>query len=301
MNKAGDMAGRPHHAPNYRGIRWHWDCVKRPLFGLVLGAIVIAVLFKGPFYFMLWVAVVGAMAAREWHRMVGGAHYRSQAFFTGSVVAFACFAMVFLHPAFVAFEVLGIGALAAYFLAKLRGQEPYWRAGGILYLGIPCVCLVALRVVLHDTPQQAAWAIAGLFVIVWMTDIGALIFGNLIGGPRLAPVLSPNKTWAGAIGGVVAATLTFAFYIRYLGGNVFFAAPAAVFLSVTAHGGDLFESWVKRRFKVKNSGSMIPGHGGVLDRVDSLLSAGVMLAILVFAFGVDPLFGAHGLVPGGRL
>lgn len=301
MNEAGDMADRPHHAPNYRAIRWHWDWVMRPLFALMLGALVVAVLFKGPFYFMLWVVIVAAMAAREWHRMVEGARYRRHAVFTGAVVAFACFSMVFLHPAYVAFEVLGIGALAAYFLTKLRGRDPYWRAGGILYLGIPCVSLVALRVVLHDTPQQAAWAIAGLFVIVWMTDIGALVFGNLIGGPRLAPVLSPNKTWAGTIGGVVAATIAFTFYIRYLGGNIFLAAPAAVFLSVTAHGGDLFESWVKRRFKVKNSGSMIPGHGGVLDRVDSLLSAGVVLAILVFVFGMNPLFGAHGLVPGGRL
>ncbi|HEY5347618.1 MAG TPA: phosphatidate cytidylyltransferase [Rhizomicrobium sp.] len=289
----------PHHAPNFRAIRWHWDWVTRPLFALVLGGVAIIALFKSPFYFALWCAIGAIPAAREWHRMVGDKRYPTQAAFTAFVVVFAIFGLLLTHnhPVF-GFEVLAAGTLAAILLARLRGMNPAWQAAAIPYLGIPLLALVALRAYPVNVdplifPAYGAFAVIGLFIIVWATDIGALSFGNLIGGPRLVPVLSPNKTWAGTIGGMITAVIAFALYVHYLGGNAIFAGLAAVVLSVTAHGGDLFESWVKRRFKVKNSGSLIPGHGGVLDRVDSLLSASAAMAILVFVFHLDPLFGAH--------
>lgn len=296
--------GRPRHAPNFRAIRWHWDWVTRPLFGLVLGGLAIWLLFKSPFYFTLWIALGVVPAAREWHRMVGDGRFAGQAAFTAFIVILAIFwfLLSYNHPA-IGFEVLIAGMAIAYLVARIRRMDPVWQMGAIAYLGIPCLALVALR----SYPAQdarGAWVIIGLFIIVWMTDIGALTFGNMIGGPRLAPVLSPNKTWAGTIGGCVTAVVAFVFYIRFLGGNMIFAGVTAAFLSVTAHAGDLFESWVKRRFKVKNSGSLIPGHGGILDRIDSLLSASVALAILVFALlplGFDPLFGAHALIFGVRL
>ena len=304
MNEAGDITGKPEHAPNFRAIRWHWDWVTRPLFALVLGALAIWLLFKSPFYFTLWIAAGVIPAAREWHRMVGDGRFAGQATFTAFIVILAIFwfLLSYNHPA-IGFEVLIVGMACAYLLAKMRGMDPVWQVAAIAYLGIPCLALVALR----SYPAQdarGAWVIIGLFIIVWMTDIGALTFGNLIGGPRLAPVLSPNKTWAGTIGGMVAAVTAFVFYIRFLGGNMIFAGITAALLSAAAHAGDLFESWVKRCFKVKNSGSLIPGHGGILDRIDSLLSASVAMAILVFALlplGFDPLFGAHALVFGVRL
>jgi phosphatidate cytidylyltransferase len=119
------------------------------------------------------------------------------------------------------------------------------------------------------------------------------VIGNLVGGPKLAPVLSPNKTWSGTVGGVAAAAIASAVFIAVIGGDPARAALFGAALSVVAHLGDLFESWVKRRFHLKNSGALIPGHGGVLDRIDSTLAAALALQIAVFVFGLDPLFGAR--------
>ena len=135
--------------------------------------------------------------------------------------------------------------------------------------------------------------IVGLFVIVWATDSGALICGNLIGGPRLAPVLSPSKTWAGTAGGSAIAAAAFAAFIYYWHGAPAEAFVFGMLLSLTAHAGDLFESFVKRHFGVKDSGTIIPGHGGVLDRMDSTLAAALALAVLVFVFRFNPLIGVH--------
>jgi phosphatidate cytidylyltransferase len=133
-----------------------------------------------------------------------------------------------------------------------------------------------------------------MLIIVWFTDTGALVFGNLIGGKRLAPRLSPGKTWAGTIGGSLLAALVFTFYVLVFTGAPVLAALAFGFIfSFTAHAGDLFESFVKRRFGVKNSGAIIPGHGGVLDRIDSTLVAAPMMALLVFVAHFNPVFWVH--------
>ena len=116
----------------------------------------------------------------------------------------------------------------------------------------------------------------GLFLIVWATDTGALVFGKLIGGKKLWPAVSPGKTWAGTIGGSVTAVAVFALYIAFFSFNVAGGAVASRWgFSVVAHLGDLFESWVKRRFGTKDSGGLIPGHGGVLDRMDSTFACSV--------------------------
>jgi phosphatidate cytidylyltransferase len=107
----------------------------------------------------------------------------------------------------------------------------------------------------------------------------------------MAPVLSPSKTWAGTIGGSLTAAAIFAAFIWLLGGSAGEAALFGFVFSIAAHGGDLFESFVKRRFGIKDSGSLIPGHGGVLDRMDSTLAASAVMALLVFVAGLNPLFG----------
>jgi phosphatidate cytidylyltransferase len=142
----------------------------------------------------------------------------------------------------------------------------------------------------HPAPARGAQVVVGMLQIVWATDTGALVFGKLIGGPRMAPRLSPNKTWAGTIGGSLTAALVYACYIALLGGPTEIAAGFAFLFSIVAHGGDLLESFVKRRFGRKDSGSAIPGHGGILDRIDSLLAACVAMAVLVFWAHLNPLF-----------
>jgi len=275
------------HAPGYRAIRWDMDWIMRPLFGIVLAAVAILALIW-PEYFAGLVVLITVLAAYEWHRMIAaGQDYRVETAITSLTAAAAVVVLLMLRQIGPALLVVAIGALAAIIVARSRGRNPVWQGLGVVYLGLPAIALVSLRAF----PERGWQIIAGLFLIVWATDTGALIFGKLIGGPRMAPALSPAKTWAGTVGGSVTAALVFGCYIWLLGGTLWIAALFGLVFSAVAHAGDLFESFVKRRFGIKNSGSLIPGHGGVLDRMDSTIFASVALALLVFLANFNLLFG----------
>ncbi len=151
-----------------------------------------------------------------------------------------------------------------------------WRAlpllGGLVYALTAFASLYLLR-------QIDLLALLFVLVVVWCSDIGAYLAGRLIGGRRLAPALSPGKTWSGAAGGLVAAVAGGMLVMR---ASVWWAAAAAM-LGVASQLGDLGESAVKRHYGVKDSGRLIPGHGGLLDRLDGLLAAAVLSAVLVAA------------------
>ena len=281
------MSDAPQHAPGYRAIRWNMDWITRPLFGFALAGIAVLTLIA-PEYFAGLVVLFTILAAYEWHRMVAAGHaYRVQTAVTSLTAAIAVIVLLVSREAWQALLVIAVGTIAATILARRNSENLVWQALGVVYLGLPALALVSLRAF----PYRGWQVIVGLFLIVWSTDTGALIFGNLIGGPRMAPKLSPSKTWAGTIGGSVTAALVFGLYILVLYNQFWEAALFALVFSATAHVGDLFESFVKRRFGIKNSGSLIPGHGGVLDRMDSTLAASVALAFLVFLFHFNPLFG----------
>ena len=124
-------------------------------------------------------------------------------------------------------------------------------------------------------------AIIFLFAIVWSTDIAAYFTGRMLGGPKLIPQVSPSKTWTGALGGLLAAMLAAVVIAKAAALPAMFAlAMIAVLLSVCAQGGDLFESWVKRKFGAKDSGHLIPGHGGLMDRLDGFVTAAVLAALI---------------------
>jgi len=272
--------------------------VLRILFGgfLAVAAIGLA-LSPWPELFAAITALMTLFAAREWHRMVRAPAKAAQmerhalhiqTIITGATTACALTAMVYeIVPA--AFACLVLGVVASYVWAQRHDDNPLWHAGGVLYIGLPAMALVALRVF----PLQPQLVILGLFLLVWATDTGALVFGKLIGGPKLAPRLSPGKTWAGTIGGSITAMVVYGFYIALFGFDAERAMVFALAFSFVAHGGDLLESFIKRRFGLKNSGGLIPGHGGMLDRVDSLFAASVVLALLVFVFHFNPLFGGR--------
>jgi phosphatidate cytidylyltransferase len=277
-----------HHARGYRAIRWNMDWITRPLFGVALAAVAIGVLFTAPPFFAALVVAIGIAAAWEWHRMVSkGRIHHTETAVNAVTVALAVTVLLATRQIWIALMILAAGAVVAWRLAASRHAHPVWHAAGILYLGLPALALAALRAF----EPRGAMIIVGMFLIVWATDSGALIFGNLIGGPRMAPVLSPSKTWAGTIGGSLSAAAIFAAFIWLLGGSAGEAALFGFVFSIAAHGGDLFESFVKRRFGIKDSGSLIPGHGGVLDRMDSTLAACAVMALLVFVAGLNPLFG----------
>jgi phosphatidate cytidylyltransferase len=150
---------------------------------------------------------------------------------------------------------------------------------GFLYIVLPAYCLVVLSWASADTMGELVFWV---LVVTWATDIFAYFAGRAIGGPKLAPAISPNKTWAGLIGGVIgAAALGWAFATWFEMPAFFLYAGGP--LAVAAQAGDLFESWLKRRAGIKDSGSLLPGHGGVLDRLDGLLAVSLVTTLLLMA------------------
>jgi phosphatidate cytidylyltransferase len=274
----------------------------RVLFGLFLAIVATALTFRDPSWFATAIVVVSLFAAREWHRLVRspaaraaleGHHIHLQTIVTAVSIALAVTALLSSF-AWASAVLLALGAVASFVLGQRQDDNPAWHAAGVLYIGIACLSLVALQALaLHGSA-----IVLGLFLIIWATDTGALVFGKLIGGKKLAPAISPGKTWAGTIGGSVTGALVFALYIAVLSFNVFLGFLFALAFSVVVHGGDLFESYVKRRFGTKDSGGLIPGHGGALDRMDSTFAAAPAMALLVFGLPLlglhfNPLFGGH--------
>ena len=153
---------------------------------------------------------------------------------------------------------------------------------GAFYACVPLACLDWLR----GEGAVGRDDVLFLVAVVWASDIGAYAVGRLAGGPKLAPAISPGKTWSGAVGGLLIAMLAGAAVALGLEpGSVVRALTIAALLAVVSQAGDLFESWTKRRFGVKDSGRLIPGHGGLLDRLDGLLAAAPVAAALSWAFG----------------
>ncbi len=165
--------------------------------------------------------------------------------------------------------VVGAG-MAAEWLALCRGRTGL-RWAGVAYIGPALLCLLWLR----GLPDGLRW-VGFLAAVVWSGDIGAYLIGRLVGGPRLAPRISPGKTVSGAAGGTLCAVLA---GVAAASGHAAAALPALA-LSLAAQAGDLLESALKRRFGVKDSGSIIPGHGGLLDRLDGVLTAAPLAAVL---------------------
>ncbi len=244
--------------------------------GALLAAVAIAAAWAGGPAFAALVAVAVAVGRWEWGGLVGESrvHRASQIAGLAGVVG-VTLARDVLHG------VAALGVVLAMSAAWRLGQVPQVRAGwratlaGTLYLGLPAVALVGLR----ERPDGLA-LVAFVFGVVWATDIAAYFAGRALGGPKLAPAISPSKTWAGLLGGMAGAGAAGAAVAHQAWGGAPLAfVPAGAALAVAAQAGDLFESWMKRRAGVKDSGSLIPGHGGVLDRVDGLVPVACLVAL----------------------
>ena len=167
--------------------------------------------------------------------------------------------------------------------ACLPSSRPGLFSAGLLYVAVAGTSLLWLRA----DPVSGRADVLFVLLIVWAGDIGAYLVGRWIGGPRLAPHISPGKTWSGAGGGLIAAVATGLLAAHFLAGPVTPWQPAliAVVLSIVAQAGDLLESFVKRLLAVKDSGNLIPGHGGLFDRLDGVLAAAPVAALLALALG----------------
>jgi phosphatidate cytidylyltransferase len=245
---------------------------------LVLVPLAIATAYVGGWPFVVFWGVAALGVFWEWTALVTGADRRSILLVGGASVALSLLLLVGGYR-LAAAAVLAIGTLGAAALAP--AQRRGWAAAGVPYAG----ALAIAPVVLRSDRDDGFSAIILLFAIVWATDIAAYFAGRAIGGPKLMPLVSPKKTWSGAIGGAFAALVVALAVAKIVGETSALAgwlaiAALAVILSVIAQAGDLFESFLKRRFGAKDSSHLIPGHGGLMDRLDGFVTASVVAALI---------------------
>jgi phosphatidate cytidylyltransferase len=268
--------------------RWR-DLRLRALSAAVLAPAAIACVWAGGLPWTVLMAAALALLAWEWVRLCGFSTARLPGLVVPPVVLAAA-ACTVLGASGLALVVIMAGAMLAWGLGRLPAFRPAvtpaWLALGVLQIGLAGVALLRLR----GDGAVGLGNVVFLFLLVWASDIGAYLTGRILGGPKLAARISPNKTWSGAAGGLffamaVGGGAAYAMTLAPTPGSLLRAALVAGLLGVTSQLGDLFESWMKRRFGVKDSSNLIPGHGGLLDRLDGMLTAAPAAALLVLLLG----------------
>ncbi|HTI66797.1 MAG TPA: phosphatidate cytidylyltransferase [Caulobacteraceae bacterium] len=267
-------SSRPAKAFDWKNLRL------RVLSTAVLAPAVVLVFWLGDLPFLVLVAAAVAMLAVEWGKMSSPDTPLRTALAMAAAVLVCVVAAYVGHPR-IAWLLLPAGAAVAALVVRARGlaERPADAAFGVLYIGGPSIALVWLRSGESDVGRD--WALM-LLAITWSADIFAFVAGTVLKGPKLWPRFSPNKTWSGLIGGLVASALAAMIVVAVAKGEGDptrgWAATIGLVVGMFTMAGDLWESMLKRRFGVKDSGDLIPGHGGLLDRVD-----GLMFAIMAMA------------------
>jgi len=274
--------------------RWR-DLRKRFLSALVLGPAALLCVWLGAIPFAAMIAACVGVLAWEWVHLCG-MRTRAMPGLAVPVAVFAACALVVWDQTEVGWICLVFGFLLAWLGAEWkrsavklpdRPLQPSLRlALGVLYIGIGGLCLIELR---HDN-EAGRDNVVFLFLMVWASDIGGYVFGRALGGPKLWPAVSPGKTWSGSLGGLLFAAAVGALVAPWLSpavapGAVGRAVAVALILAVATQAGDLLESAIKRHFKVKDTSSLIPGHGGLLDRLDGVLAAAPAAVLLSLTLG----------------
>jgi phosphatidate cytidylyltransferase len=285
LSDAADAPGKNAPAPNFDGRRCLADLLPRVLSAIVLMAAALVSVWQGGLVFdLIWLGAALAVAC-EWQNLIAAPNRRLRFFLVALGLAASAY---FAGKAWfgTACSLLGGCGLALALAAGRRRR--IWAFGGIVYAGL----LLVSAAVLHGSAEHGARSIVWLFAIVWGTDVFAYFGGHLIGGAKLWPKISPSKTWSGTLTGVFAGASLGAVIgadglcdpRRVLPLFALGLAAAAV-----SQGGDIFESWVKRRFGIKDSSGLIPGHGGFMDRLDGFIAAAVFAALFGSARGLDSI------------
>lgn len=252
------------------------DLGVRTLSAAVLIPAVLADVWAGGIWFHLFVALIGILMALEWVAIV---HRGSPLQFAIHAAGAMCGALlpldVGLKGGLAAIAILAV--LSALIAAREQPDGPKWRYLGVVYVSVPPIALVMLR----EDPGHGIAAIIFVMLMVWAADTFAYFAGRIIGGPKLAPRISPKKTWAGLAGAMAGSAVSALAVGQALGlDSLAVLVVIAALLAIVEQGGDLFKSAMKRHYGVKDSGQLIPGHGGVIDRVDGLVAVATAAAII---------------------
>lgn len=251
----------------------------RVISAVILGPLFLALVWVGfPWFDLLIAAMVGIMAT-EFAKMDGERGLKRRLLISAAcVAAVAAMTQFGSSAALVVVIVASVGLIVADYVAGRRGLSLIHIA--VAYVAVPALALIYVRT--FGDRQSLFWLLA----IVWGADTGAYACGRIIGGPKLAPAISPKKTWSGAIGGLVfgvgASAAVLWFYGAAIGPKPLIVALVA---AVATEAGDLLESGLKRWYEVKDSGTLIPGHGGLMDRFDGLWAAAPVVALFCWIFG----------------
>lgn len=250
------------------------NLVLRIASAVVLAPVAVAAAYFGGWAFALFWGLAAVAILWEWTTLVAGAGHRVM-FASAAVALVITTLLIWLHRPITAFLIVGLGAFAAAIFAPSLRRG--WVIAGVGYAGMMLLAPVLLR----DDEAYGVFAIVLLFAVVWSTDIFAYFAGRTFGGPKLCPAISPKKTWSGSIVGTIAAVLIAIGLARYFGSTDWIAIGLlALVLSMVSQVGDLLESSVKRHFGAKDASHLIPGHGGVMDRLDSFWAAAVVACLI---------------------
>ncbi len=245
-----------------------------------MAPLVLAAVWMGGWVFRALIALGAVLAITEWVNLVPSDRKRPALALSVAGVLLAMAAQILAGPA----AAMLVAVAAAVAIAVIGGGKERWLLGlGVVYVAAGIIGLMWLR----DLPNAGLSLFLFTMLAVWATDVGAYAAGRTIGGPKLAPRISPKKTWAGLIGGMVSSALVgWGVAAAFAAQRPALALLVGGLLAVVGQAGDLFESAVKRRFDVKDSGHLIPGHGGILDRIDGLLVAAPVLALFHATLGM---------------
>ena len=255
------------------------DLWPRVAAAVVMGLAALAVAWIGGIVFVAFWWIVSVVVLWEWQRIVDSGRLLERVAVGAALIAVA--ALLAMHN-YAVFAMLAVVAATAAVGFVAPPEKRVWAGAGALYAGALVVSLALLRA----SPAYGFAAILWLFAIVWGADVAAYFVGRRLGGPKLWPSVSPGKTWSGAIAGaLVGAALGLALGLVLVPGEIRIGPVFALGLAaaVVSEFGDLFESGVKRHFGVKDSSRLIPGHGGLMDRVDSFTAAAIFVAVAAAA------------------
>jgi phosphatidate cytidylyltransferase len=252
------------------------ELMLRVVSAAVLAPVALWCVWAGAVWFVVLVSIVTTAAGGEWRRLAG-----LETRVIGNILImgplFVVIAAVWGTP------VVGLGILAVTLVLTSLAFGSPWAERKWALIALPHVALAALALLtLRQWPDAGRELVFFLLGSVWLSDIGGYVIGRIVGGPKLALHISPKKTWSGAVGALAFAVAGAVVFASSVGIATVVPALMAAILSVAAQAGDLFESGLKRRFGVKDSGKSIPGHGGVLDRVDGVLFAAPVMVVMVY-------------------
>jgi len=249
------------------------EVVRRLFSAAVLAAVAVLITQLGGMWFALPALVLAGVVLHEWHRLSATPGY----LFSAAAVVAAWIAIAWQENLVMALYALFVGMIggAFYLLARRHEARVPWAISGMAYAVIPMVALVWMR-----NADGSSLVLLWMFLVIWASDSAAFVVGRIVGGPLLCPSISPAKTWAGAVGGLLASVATGVGTAAMIQETLTTTLMLSVIVCIAAQSGDLLQSALKRRWQVKDTGRLIPGHGGLMDRLDSLVLAAPVFAMV---------------------